>query len=381
MPEIKNLKKAGKRILKAVKKKEKIIVYGDADLDGVSSVIILEQAVKNAGGEVVIIHFPDREIEGHGITFDSLNFLKKYAPALFVAVDCGIGSFEEIKEVKKMGFEVIVVDHHEILDKLPKASIIVDPKQKGDKYPFKQFAAVGLTFKLAEVILGSKMTDSLRRDFLELAAIATIADKMPQTDDNKIIIEEGLSTLESSWRPGLQALLNLKEYKNLELKNRVNKTNSLLNVRDIENKMPAAFRLLTASNKEEAKKLAQRLYEKGIKRKEEIREMVEEIERKIFGKEELLIFEGSPSWQILLLGVAASILVKKLKKPVFLYQKGEKKSNGGIRTPSGFNTVEAMKNCSNLLLTFGGHPQAAGFTIETEKLEEFKECLIEYFKE
>ncbi len=378
--EIKNLKKAAKRVLKAVKKGEKIIVYGDADMDGVSSVIIAEEAVRNAGKRVDLVHFPDREIEGHGLTFDSLKFLKDYAPALLIVLDCGIASFEEIKKANDLGFEVIVIDHHEILDKLPSASIIVDPKQKGDKYPFKQFSAAGLAFRFGEELLGDKMTDSLRRDLLELAAIATVADKMPQTDDNELIIEEGLATLESSWRPGLQALLNIKEFKNLEIKNKVNKINSLLNVRDIEGRMPAAYRALTASDKKEARVLASRLYEKGLERKEKISEMIDEIERKIYGKEESLVFEGSSDWPVLLLGVAASIIVKRIEKPIFLYQEKEGKVKAGIRAPSGYNVVEAMKACSSHLEAFGGHPQAAGFSTDFKKLPDLRECLIEYFE-
>ncbi len=378
--EIKNLKKAAKRILKAVKKGEKIIVYGDADLDGVSSVIITEEAIRNAGKKPDLVHFPDRETEGHGLTLDSLKFLKDYAPALLIVLDCGIASFKEIVKANKLGLEVIVIDHHEILDKLPQASIIVDPKQKGDKYPFKQFCAAGLAFKLSEELLGDKMTGSLRKDFLELAAIATIADKMPQREDNELIIEEGLSTIESSWRPGLQALLNLKEYKNLELKNRVNKINSLLNVRDIEERMPAAYRILTSSDEREARDFASRLYEKGLERKEKISEMIDEVERKIYGKKELLVFEGSSEWPVLLLGVAASIIVKRIEKPIFLYQKKGKEARAGIRAPSEYNVVEAMKACSSYLRAFGGHPQAAGFSADIKKLPDIKECLTEYFE-
>src|SRR3989344_359787 len=193
--EIKNLKKAAERITTAVKNKENIILYGDADLDGAASVIIFKEALKNLGAEPSAVYFPDRETEGYGITPKGLDYLKKFSPALLVAFDLGIGNFEEVKTAKKLGLEVIIIDHHEILDKLPSASIIVNPKQKGDRWPFKEFAASGLSFKLAELILAEKFSDSLRNNFLELAALATIADMMPKKDENALIISEGKESL------------------------------------------------------------------------------------------------------------------------------------------------------------------------------------------
>ncbi len=380
-PEIKNLKKVAKRILKAVKKKEKIVIYGDADLDGVTSVIILEECIKNLGGKVSAIYFPDREKDGYGISPKGLDCLKKQAPALFFALDCGIGNFKEVKMAKRLGFEVIIIDHHEILDKLPKADIIVDPKQKGDKYPFKQFAAVGLIFKLAETLLEKKMSEALRKDFLELAAIATIADMMPRTDDNEKMIIEGLSSLKESWRPGLQALLKLKDFQSLTLFQQVNKINSLLNIRDLENNLPAAFRLLTANDQKEADNLAKTLLEKNFEKKEKIREIKDEIGERVSGrKPEAVIFEGSVDWELIFLGVVASMLVQKYQRPVFLYKKGERESWGSNRAPAGFNTVAAMKSCSKILITFGGHKQASGFRIKNANLEKFKECLVKYFR-
>ena len=209
MAEIKNLKKVADRILKAVKNKERIILYGDADLDGVSSVIILKETIKNLGGEITAVYFPDRETEGYGITRKGLEELKKFTPALLTALDLGIGNFQEVKLAKKMGFEVIIIDHHEVLDKLPEAKIIVDPKQKGDKCSFKGLANAGIVFKLSELLLGKQMTEGLRENFLQLTALATIADMMPKENDNLEFINLRLRSLEKSWRPGIRAFFNL----------------------------------------------------------------------------------------------------------------------------------------------------------------------------
>ena len=377
--EIKNLKKTADRILKAIEAKEKIILYGDADLDGSASVIILKETIENLGGRVEAVYFPDRE-EGYGVNEKALNYLKKYAPALFIVSDCGIGNFKEVKIAAELGFEVIIIDHHEVLDKLPSASIIVDPKQKGDKYPFKHFAATGIVFRLAKLLLKKKMTESLRRNFLELTAMATIADMMPRIDENKAIIEQGLGYVETSWRPGIQALFGLKDFKSLPLFERVCKINSLLNIRDIENKLPVPFRLLTSLNKKEAEKEVKKLFEKSIQRKIRIKEIIEEIKDKIFEKPaSSVVFEGAPDWELILLGVAASVISKEEQKPVFLFKKGKTEAQGSIRALSGLNVVEAMKNCSEKLTTYGGHAQAAGFSIKNEHLEEFKKCLIKYF--
>lgn len=381
--EIKNLDKAAERVIKAVKKKENIIIYGDADLDGVTSVIILEETIKDLGGKISAVYFPDREEDDYGINEKALFYLKKYSPALFLALDCGISNFKEVKIAKKLGFEVVIIDHHEVLDKIPEADIVVDPKQKGDEYPFKQFATVGLVFKLAEAILENKMPDGLRKSFLELAALGTIADMMPGVEDNAIIIRQGLESLPSSWRPGIEALFDIESLKSLDLRQKVNKVNSVLNIRDIEGNLPAAFRLLKTPDKKEAKDLAEKLLEKGFEKRKKTEKIVEELETRIIGKRNSpIVFEGSSGWDLILLGVAASILSQKCQKPVFLYREREKESHGSIRAPAGFNfnVVEAMKGCSKLLLTFGGHPQAAGFRIKNENLEKFEKFLIKYFK-
>lgn len=381
MPEIKNLKKVAERIKKAIKNKEKIILYGDADLDGVTSVIILKEAIKNLGGEIMNIYFPDRETEGYGLSMVALNHLKKFAPALLITLDCGIGNFREVRLAKKLGFEVIIIDHHEILDKLPQAKIIVDPKQKDDKYPFKELATAGISFKLVEILLGEKLkSETLRNNFLELVALATLADMMPKENDNELFISEGLKSLENSWRPGIKAFFEMEIFNHsLDLNQKVSKIISLLNVRDVENNLPASFRLLTLPSLIESKKLIEKLLEKSQERKEKIEKMLEEIEKRILESKEPIIFEGASHFEVTLISSVASTLCQKYKKPVFLFKKLEKESQGTVRTPSGINGVSLMKKCKKYLITYGGHAQASGFRIKNENLEKFKKCLISEF--
>ncbi len=379
MPEIKNLKKAANRILKAIKNKERIILYGDSDLDGVSAVIIQKETIQSLGGKISLICFPDRETEGHGLTETSLKRFKKLSPALLITLDLGVGNFREIKLAKKMGFDIIVVDHHIVLDKIPDDAIVVDPKQKQDKYPFKEFAAVGLSFKLSELLLKDKITKELRKNFLELVALATIADMMPKEDENEIMIAEGLSTIENSWRPGIKAFFETQEIMAFPtLNQKISKIISILNVRDVKNGLPASFRLLNFSSMREARQFIEKLLEKSQIRKEKIKDIVEEVEQRIFGKIEPIVFEGSSDWGFDLISSVASIICREYKKPVFIYKKLAKETQGTVRSTKEIDSVALMKKCKKELLTFGGHPPASGFRIKNENLEKFKECLIRH---
>lgn len=377
--EIKNLKKAGKRILKAVKEGERIVILSDSDLDGVVSAIIMQETLRNLKANIVEIYFPDRESEGYGISEKALLNVKRHAPALLVASDFGVGNLKEVKIAKKMGFETIIIDHHEILDKVPSPAIVIDPKQEGDKYPFKNFSASGLVFKLSEEILKERMGKCLKESFLELVAIATIADMMPLKEDNADFVLKGTATIEHTWRPGLKVLFEIENSDSLNLMQRISKVNSLLNIRNNQNEAPLAFRILVSPTEEEARKLSKDLIDYNLQKKVEIGKIKEEVEQKVLLKSEKIVFEGDSSWDLILLGTVAGILSRQFKKPVFLHKRYDEESQGGVRAPQGFNIVEAMKSCSDLLETYGGHPQAAGFKVKNENIEKFKEGLIEYF--
>jgi len=387
--EIKNLKKAAKRIKKAIQDNERIILYGDADLDGATSVIILQETIKTLGGQVFSFYFPDREKDGYGISKNGLKYLaqliaqaakqeKKKKPVLLIALDCGISNYQEVALAKKMGWAVIIIDHHQVLNnQLPAADIIVNPKQKGERYSFKDFACVGLVFKLAQVLLGEKLTESLQRNFLELVALATIADMMPQEGENKDFIEQGLSYLENSWRPAFQAFWETEELKQYtDMRQKVGKIISLLNIRDVEQKWPTSFRLLNCSSRDEAKEIIKDLLAKYQLRRAKINEITAELEERIKQKNEPIIFEGDEKFDLILLSSIASDFCQKYQKPVFLYKKMKTESQGTVRTPKGINSVLLMGQCAKYLLSYGGHPLAAGFRLKNKNLEKFKKCLL-----
>jgi len=382
MTEIKNLKKAANRILKAIKSKQRIIIYGDTDLDGTASVIILEDSVRNLGGKKVSVYFPDREKEGYGLNDKALSYLKPLAPALLITLDCGIGNFEEVKKAKKMGFEVIIVDHHQVLNDVPKASIVVDPKQKGDRYPFKELANVGIAYRLSKLLLKDKLEGLLKNSFLELVALATLADMMPQVGENKILTMEGLAALSETLRPGLRVFWKINSIQGpVKINILASKIISTLNTASTENHLTESYLLLNSSSEAKAEKLARHLMEKSQARHEEIREIVWEIQERILKDIKApIVFEGDESWPVTLAGSIASRVCRDFQKPTFIFKKGKKESRGAVRTPAGLNSVKAMESCSELLKTFGGHPLASGFTLKNENLEEFRDCLIKYFK-
>lgn len=380
---LKNLDKAAARLKEAVKKGERIILYGDADLDGVCSAIIMQETLKSLGGNIVRVYFPDRENDGYGITQKALEELKTFSPALLCAMDLGISNFKEIKEAKKLGFDVILVDHHVVLGKLPDADIIVDPKQAGDTYPFKELAACGLTFRLAEEILGNKMSSAMRKSLVELAAIGTIADMMVREQDNNEIIEEGMETLENSWRPGVRAFFDIQELKKFpNIESKLQKMISILNVRDVEDGYPASFRILSSDSEREVTLITERLLEVHELRRQQRDRLLAKVRNDILEKkDESIVFEGGEDFDYILLGGLASIISQEEKKPTFMYRKMKEECIGSVRAPSGQDTVEAMKHCKEYTITYGGHPQASGFRVEHKNLEKFKSCLIEYFKE
>jgi single-stranded-DNA-specific exonuclease len=374
---MKNLKEVGDKIKEAIQKNKKIILYGDSDLDGITSVIILKETIENLGGKIFAVYFPDREKEGYGLSEKALEFFKKEAPALLICLDCGISNFLEVKKAKELGFEVIIIDHHQIIDNLPLADLILNPKQPEDPFHFKDLCTAGIVFFLANHLI-ENMHPALRKNFLELAAIATLADMMPKEKENEEIINEGLLYLPDSWRPGIRIFFEEERGSRENIHSLVSKIISLLNIRDVENGLPAAFRLFTSPNKEKAKEILGTLKEKAKLRKIRIQEIIEEVEEEI-SKDDPIIFFGKESFELSYLSSVASFLAKKYQKPVFLYKKMEKESHGTVRNPSSLNSVELMKKCKDLLINFGGHPQASGFRLKNENLEKFKKCLFENY--
>ena len=395
MTKLKNLEKAAERIRQAVQNKERIIIYGDSDMDGISSTVILQEAIKTLGGEVFDTMFPDRENDGYGVNKKALELLKGKAPqtgdpakrglgasrALFITLDLGIGNIKEVEVLNEMGFEVIIVDHHEILERIPNAKIVIDPKQEGDDSELTYLANVGVTFKLCEELLGDNFSENLKNSFLELVALATISDMVPQIGDNKIFIEKGLRSLGSTFRPALRAFVDIFGEGEVAVggSSRIISSLNAAESKDFKNE---SYELLINSDPQECKDGAEKLIAKVQHKQMKIKQAAEEVERRISQKSaEAVIFEGDPAWKLTLAGPIASIIAGKYQKPTFIDKKGDTESCGSVRSLNeGENSVDAMKTCADFLITYGGHAKASGFRLKNEDLEKFKDCLNKYFK-
>jgi len=376
---LKNLTEAADRIQQAVKNKEKIILYGDSDMDGVASVVLLQEAIKNVGGQVDLVMFPNREEDGYGVNMRAIEFLKDKSPCLFITLDLGIANVKEVDSLNQMGFEVIIVDHHQLIGQLPAAKIIIDPYQPGDTTSFKELCNGGITFKLCQELLPN-MSLSLKNSLLELAALSTIADMVPQVEDNKLFVQGGLRSLPNTFRPGLRALLEIiGEGKAAE--NNYLSVIAALGVAESVDFKNESYELLTTSSQDRCKNIAEGLLAKIQLKQQKIQEIVSEVERRIAqNPEQPIVFEGDPAWRLVLAGSVASIIASKYQKPTFIFKKMDKESAGSVRSlKEGQNSVEAMKSCSDLLITYGGHPKASGFRVKNENLEDFKKGLIKYF--
>lgn len=379
---IKNIEKAAERILKAVSNQEQIIIYGDSDLDGVSSMVILKETISNLSNSVSVFAFSPVRNEGHGLNYQALDFIKsKVSEGLIITLDCGITNFDEIKEAKNSGFSVVVVDHHKPLGKVPEdAEIVVAPKQDGDETIFKEYANVGLTFKLSREILKDKMSPMLEQSFLELVALGTISDMMIEEDENKEWIEKGLEGIQMSQRPAIRAIFSMLDPMNFSSKrDMVSKVNSALNSSSIDNHVHKTYLFLLENDFDKAIEVAEELIDESNRKQREVASLTEELIEKISKENNNIIFEGSYVWKAEYLGAVASRLSNYFNKPVFLYKKGEKTSRGTVRMNKGGDAVKAMNSCKDMLVMFGGHAPAAGFTVENNNIEEFKKCLQEYF--
>lgn len=377
MSQIKNFKKAAKRIKQAIKEQENIVLFSDSDLDGVASLLILEETIKSLGGKISLRYFPDRRNQGYGLSQTALKAFEKHGPGLLILSDCGASSFQAIDQAKQFGLETIIIDHHELTEQAPDNLIIIDPKQPGDRHAFKGLAACGLCFKLARALF-KKMPQSLEKSFLELVALATIADKMPQQDENKEFIEKGLSYLASTGRPGLKAYFNILPFSQYSLEEIVKKMSSTLQITEMQDHLTESYVLLSSINQDRADKLLEKLIEEASQRQEMIRDFSAEIEEKI-SESGLFIFQGGEYLPFSLTGGLAGRLCARTNKTAFIYALKKDIARGSVRSTPDINSVQALKACSRYLDVFGGHAPAAGFTCKIENLENFKKCLEKYF--
>jgi len=331
---MKGMEKAVERIFKAVRSKEKIIVFGDYDADGLTSTAVLVKILEALGARPDV-YIPDRAKEGYGLNLEAIRRFKELGVKLIITVDCGVSDFEEVELARQLGVEVIITDHHWVGEKLPRAFAILNPKQDDCRYPFKELAGVGVAYKLAQGLVYKlkikneklKINEGFEKWLLDLVAIGTVADCVPLVGEN----------------------------------GRIDHANH-------------AYKLLISESLEEAKQLSEKLEEKNYQRQKITEKIVREVKSRLSGKEKI-IFEGSENWPVGVVGLVASKLVDEANCPTLIFSKGKKQSIGSGRSIHSFNLIEAISRCSQHLCEFGGHRGAAGFTLDNSKLADFKDQL------
>jgi len=434
---MKDMSRAVRRILEALDNQEKITVYGDYDVDGVTSSVLIVEAleeIKKYKGILknipIDVYLPDREKEGYGLNKKALEEIAGSGTKLVITVDCGISDYESVREAKKLKMDVVITDHHNVPQKIPQATAVINPKQKDCQYPFKELAGVGVAFKLVQALYKKLLSEnstsnSSQREnkksppkenlgyietkiasekwLLDLVALGTVADCVKLIGENRTLVKYGLLVLGKTRRPGLKTLI-----KNSAPGNKNNNGKSAkffvstinpplapskkeikintytigyilaprLNAAGRMNHANAAYRLLIAKSEKEAEILADKLETSNRERQKITEKIISQAEEKInkkYSPENLpkIILESGSEWKIGVVGLVAGKLANKFSRPVIILKRKEKTSAGSGRSISRFNLIDAISACQGLLIEFGGHSQAAGLKIENSNLEKF----------
>ena len=386
---LKGMEKAVKRILQAIAKQEKIVIYGDYDADGVCSMAILFLTLKALGLPSPDAYIPDRRKEGHGLNESAIKKLAQRGAKLIITVDCASRDLKEVALAKSLGLEIIITDHHETGDKLPKAAAFINPWQKGDKYPFKNLAGAGVAYKLASALIeksNSLKLNSLKKWLLDLAAIATVADVMPIIGENRTLVKYGLRVLAQTKWLGLQELMKSAKTTNFDTHALGYVLGPRLNAAGRINQANTAFRLLITQDKQEAERLVQQLNQENSTRQnlteKVVRDIKNRLEKKMSqGKGPKLIFEGSSDYPVGIIGLAAGKIAEKYCRPTIIYREEKGIIDASCRTIPQFNLIEAIEQCANFLDNFGGHKDAAGLSFKKTKLDKVKEIFNQIAEE
>ena len=381
--QLKGMHDAVGRLRIAFRSSEPIAVYGDFDTDGVTATALLVQ-VLSALGANVRPYIPDRVDEGYGLNLGALRYLYREGIRLVVTADCGIRSVKEVRKAGR-GLDFVITDHHSVGPELPPATAIVNPKQEGCPYPFKDLAGVGLAFKLAQALLRVDRKSEQRAanlsegDLLDLVALGTVADLAPLVGENRSLVRRGLVKLNQPSRPGVEALMAEAGLRRGDVDATAIgfRLGPRLNAAGRIDKAMLAYNLLTSREPLETRELAGELGRLNEIRQRLTEETVAEAEAQVQAADPAayLYLAASERFQPGIVGLAASRLTEAYYRPSVVVEMGHEKSRGSCRSIPEFNITQALEECQDLLDRFGGHAAAAGFTVPTPKLEDLRQRL------
>lgn len=377
---------ATQRVIKAVTNQEKILVYGDYDVDGTSSTAMLFMFLQKLNANVDYF-IPNRVKEGYGISVQGIDYAKELGVKLLISVDCGITAIDEVEYAKTFGIDTIICDHHQPKEKLPNCFALLDPIKPGCNYPFKFLSGAGVTFKLIQGICERIGKRDEPMQYLDLVALAGAADIVPLTDENRILVKEGLSQINSTPRPGIKALLDSAKIipGNLNSGQIVFALAPRINAVGRLSEAKTAVELMITKDDAEATRLALVLEKENYERRKIDVDTLAEAVDKVVGSvdivEDLAIVLHEENWHPGVIGIVASRLVEKYYKPTVMLTTIDGIAKGSARSIASFNIYEALKECEDVLIHFGGHEAAAGLAVEVDKIDEFRERFQKIVKE
>ena len=381
---MKDMKKGVSRLLKAIHDSEEIMIYGDYDADGITSVVILYKFIKEITPHINY-YIPDRVQEGYGLKISAIDKFKNNNVKLLITVDCGISDVEQITYAQSIGIDTIVLDHHEISGPLPPAVASINPNREDCSFPFKGLAGVGIAYNFLIALRGSLNKEGFWRDrnhpnlkeYLDIVALGTIGDMAPLIDENRIFAKIGLELITESQRPGIKALKEVSGVDNQPIDSfkasfslipRINAAGRIASALD-------AVKLLLADDMTEARTLAEKLdsYNRNrqLMEKKILNEILERISNKnVIEKMNAFVF-ASDKWHPGVIGIVASRLVELFNRPAFVISLNNGVGKGSGRSVSDFNIYKGIQQCAPLLLSYGGHYHAAGISIKEENIDKF----------
>jgi len=398
---MKDMDVAVSRIQKAIRNNEKILVYGDYDVDGTTAVTLVYSFLKKIGANLDF-YIPNRYSEGYGISIQSIDFAAENNFKLIIALDCGIKAIQKIDYAKEKNIEFIIGDHHRPGDHLPDAVAVLDPKRDDCQYPFKELSGCGVGFKLIQAIAQTKQLPfSKLEEYLDLVAISIAADIVPLTGENRVLAFFGLNRLNKNPRKGVEAILKYTSVRKSRPRN-LNRAQEVFDkplgisdlVFQVGPRINAAgriesgkdsVRLLLSKTQEEADVIADQINELNTERRnldskttEEALEILKnDPEQK--NKRSNIVYK--PDWSKGVIGIVASRLIEKYYKPSIVFTKSNGLLTASCRSVHGFDIYDAVESCSEYLEHFGGHTYAAGLSIKPENLEAFSNCFEKYVVE
>lgn len=377
-----DMEKAVDRILKAIETNEKVMIYGDYDVDGITSITVLKKFLLDRGLEAGE-YTPNRLEEGYGLNKEAVKSIYEQGYTLMITVDCGISGNEEIAYARELGMEVIVTDHHEQGEEIPNCLAVIDAKRKDNQYPFNQLAGVGVVFKLIQAISIKLELDAKEYlKYLDIVCVGTISDIVPLVDENRVIAKLGLKLVAMTKNVGLRTLLNSIGYKKIDSNTISFGVAPRINACGRMGAQEEALKLLLTESQEEADEITETLnqynQERQATEKAIFEEAVQQIEQS--EKDSPCLVVGNEKWHHGVIGIVSSKVTELYFKPSILICFEEEEGKGSGRSIPGFDLHEALMNCGTYIERFGGHSMAIGISVKKENFENFKKEFQEYAK-